>query len=146
MGFVNPVCQDFVNYFNRDFPYGFDDGDLSKVQNTDIQNAIANAAAFINPDLFAGQAPYNVGFLNLAAHFMVMSLRSSSQGIAGQFSWLNNSKSVGGVSEGISIPQFILDNPMMSALTKTNYGQTFLFLILPNLVGQSFVVAGFTKP
>jgi hypothetical protein len=146
MAFTNPVINDFVQYFQRDFPYGYNNGDLSTVQNNDIQNAINDASGFINPALFAGQAPYNVGFLNLTAHFLVMSLRASSQGIAGQFSWLNNSKGVGGVSEGIAIPQQILDNPMFSALCKTNYGLKFVFLILPNLVGVSFTAYGPTHP
>jgi hypothetical protein len=141
--YVNPTLQEFISYFNRDFPYG---QTPEFVQNQDIQNAINDASVFINPSLFPGQAPYNVGFLNLAAHFLVMSLRASSQGIAGQFSWLNSSKGAGGVSEGISIPQWILDNPMFSVLTKTNYGLKYLFLVLPNLTGQCFTVYGPTHP
>lgn len=146
MAYTNPVTSDFKAYFVRDFPYGGTSGDLSTVQDVDIQNAIADAGAFINQGLFPGQAPYNVGFLNLAAHFMVMSLRASSQGIAGQYNWLQSSKGAGPVSESFSIPQWILDNPMWSTLTKTNYGLKFLFLIMPNLVGVSYTLYGPANP
>lgn len=142
MGWTNPTVVDFQTQYFRDFPYGFDNGDLSQVQNQDIQAALQKAAAFINPSLYAGQQPYNVGFLALAAHYLVLSLRASSQGIAGQWPWMVVSKGVGGVSEGIQIPQWVMDNPVWSALSTTNYGMDFLFGVLPNLVGQMFTVFG----
>jgi Protein of unknown function (DUF4054) len=142
----NPTVQMFQQQYFRDFPFGFSNGDLSQVQDQDIQNAIGKAALFINPSLYASQAAYNNGFMALAAHYLVLAIRASSQGISGQWPWMVTSKGVGGVSEGITIPQWILDNPMWSVLTSTTYGMDFLFGVLPNLVGQCFTIFGPTHP
>ena len=144
MAYTNPSVGDFKIYFTRDFPYGPDP--TTSVTNDDITSAMQDCAAMINVDLFSSQENYNVGFLNLSAHFMVMSLRASSQGISGQYSWLQNSRGVGSVSESVAIPQRILDNPEYAMLTKTNYGAKFLFMVLPALSGQVFVVCGRTLP
>lgn len=137
--YINPVVTDFKSYFVRDFPYGITS---SAVMDSDINNAILDTSLFINSGLFSTQASYTNGFLLLTAHFLVMSLRASTQGIAGQYSWLQASKSVGSVSESFSIPQRILDSPEFSMLSKTNYGAKFIFLILPQLSGQVFAVGG----
>jgi hypothetical protein len=111
----------------------------------DITNALADAAASINDELFVSQEAYTSGYLNLAAHFLVMSLRASSQGIAGSYSFLEASKSVGSVSQSVSIPQQILDHPVLSMLAKTNYGAKYLALVLPYLAGRVFTVCGATS-
>lgn len=82
----------------------------------------------------------------LSAHYLVMNLRSSSQGINGQYNFLQVSKGVGSVNESFSIPERITNNPYFSMLTKTNYGQAYLQLLLPQLTGQIYVVAGTTLP
>lgn len=139
--FDNPTIPDFKTYFSRDFIYGITP---NTVMDDDISKAFQDADVFINPCLFQAQADYNVGFLNLAAHFMVTSLQSSSQGVSGSYDWLVNSKSVGNVSVGTSIPQRILDNPEFAALSKTNYGAKYLFMVLPLLSGVMFPVRGKT--
>jgi hypothetical protein len=136
-----PGVSDFKSYFVRDFPYG---STQDAVMDADITNAMQDCAAYINPDLFQDQPSFNIGFFNLSAHFMVMSLRASSQGVAGQFSWLQNSKGAGAMSEGLSIPQRITDQPHLAVLTKTNYGLKYLFLILPQMVGVGFTIRGET--
>lgn len=143
MSYTNPGVTDFKDYFARDFPYGVT---TAYVMDADIQKAETDAASFINEDLFGSQGIYTLGFLNLAAHFLCTNLQASSQGISGQFSFLQASKSVGSVSESFSIPQRILDNPELSMLTKTIYGAKFLFMILPQLSGQMFVTYGRTTP
>jgi len=146
MAYTNPDITAFKENFVRDFPFSNDNIDQTKVMDLDIQKGINAATTFINQALFGDQTSYDTGFLNLAAHFMVMNLRASSQGIAGQFSWLSSSKSAGSVSEGITIPDRILANPVYAALTKTNYGALYLFQVLPSLVGQCFTVCGETLP
>lgn len=143
MGYIQPGIADFKSYFFRDFPYGTT---LSTVTDADITNAMQLAAVNFNQGLFADQQTYQVAFLLLSAHFLVMNLRASSQGIAGQYEWLQNSKSAGSVSEGLSIPQRILDNPEFAMLSKTNYGAQFLLMVLPQLTGQMFTVCGRTNP
>lgn len=143
MPYSNPSIADFKGYFNRDFPYG---NTFEQVMDDDITKGLADAGTFINQTLFSSQSNYTVAYLLLAAHNLVLNLRASSQGITGQYNFLQNSKGAASVSESFAIPQRILDDPMFSMLTKTNYGAKYLFQILPLLSGQMFVVAGRTLP
>jgi hypothetical protein len=142
--FVYPSVQDFKDYFFRDFPYGTDIE--TQVTDPDIAKAFQMANINFNQCFWGDQSSFNVGYFLLSAHYLVMNLRTSSQGINGQFGFLENSKAVGSVSQGFAIPQRILDNPEFSVLMKTNYGAEYMALILPQLCGQVFPVAGRTLP
>lgn len=144
MAYTNPSVADFKAFFVRDFPYGTDPE--TSILDSDITKAFTFTNVNFNPDLFADQGSYNVGYLLLSAHYLVMNLRASSQGINGQFAFAENSKSVGNVSQGFAIPQRILDNPDWAILTKTNYGAQFIQLVLPQLAGQIYTVLGSTRP
>ncbi len=137
------MATNFKAYFTRDFPYGTDS---STVMDADINKAINLVLFTINSRLFGTQQNYTTGYLLLAAHYLVMNLRASSQGISGQYSWLQSSKGVGSVSEGLSIPQRILDNPSFAMLTKTSYGAQYLELVLPLLSGQMFTTFAEAHP
>lgn len=139
--FVNPTATDFKAHFTRDFPYGTA---INTVQDSDINKAIAEANFNFNSALFANQGEYTMGFLYLTAHFLVMDLRASSQGISGNFPWMTTSKSVGSVSEGIDIPEFIKNNPMLAHFGKTYYGAKYINLIFPRLIGNMFPMTGMT--
>lgn len=140
MAYANPTITDFKNYFNRDFPYG--NADLTTVNDTDIQKALDQQQNVINPCLFWNQNIYTQGALLMSAHFMVLNLRASAQGIAGKFEWLQNSKGVGAVNVGISIPPRLLENPEFAMLVSTTYGTQFLYIVLPLLTGEMFSVYG----
>lgn len=144
MAFTNPSVADFKEYFNRDFPYGTDVD--TSVTDTDIAKGMQQANFTINQGLFGIQANYTVAYLLLSAHFMVMNLRASSQGINGQGEWLEQSKGVGNVNQAFAIPQRILDNPTFSLYTKTNYGMMYLQMILPQLTGTFGIAYGSTRP
>lgn len=144
MAFQNPSVQDFKDYFFRDFPYGSDIE--TSVTDQDIAKAYQQTNVNINEGLFDGQSAYTVGYLLLSAHYLVMDLRASSQGISGQFSWTEQSKSVGNVAQAFAIPQRILDNALWSLYTQTTYGAQYLQLILPSLSGQVFISYGSTRP
>jgi hypothetical protein len=144
MSFTNPSTSDFKAQFVRDFPYSTDPN--LGVMDSDISNAFTFVNMNMNQDLWPDQPSYNLGYLLLTAHYLVLNLRASSQGLNGQFNWAQNNKSVGSVSEGFQIPQRILDNPELMMLTKTNYGAQFLQLVLPQLSGQIFNVCGATMP
>lgn len=144
MSFLNPTVQDFKDYFFRDFPYGTDPE--TSILDADIAKAYGQTNVNLNPSLFADQNTYTIGYLLLAAHYLVVDIRMSSQGVSGSYSWLVTNKAVGSVSEGFQIPQQILDNPYMSMLSKTNYGAKYLELVLPSLVGQIFIAPGSTRP
>lgn len=142
MAYNNPTIPEFKIYFNRDFPFtDSTDPDLG-VMDSDVAKAMQQCQATINSGLFQDQVAYGIGYNLLTAHNMVLNLRSSSQGINGQFTWLQNSKAVGSVSEGITIPQRIIDNPYWAIYTKTNYGLQYMNMILPLLTGVMFTAYG----
>ena len=142
--FTNPSVAEFKAYFYRDFPYGTDME--TSVLDEDIAKAFGQTNININQDLFSDQGSYDIGYFLLAAHYLVVDLRMSSQGINGQFSFLEQSKSVGSVSQSFGIPQRILDDPYFSMLAKTNYGAKYLQLLLPQLAGQIYISYGSTRP
>ncbi len=143
MAFTNPSVQQFQQQFFRDFNYGSDINNCVTPQ--DITNAFISVNASINQNMWPDQGTYTYGYLLLAAHFMVIALRASSQGLNGQWGWAQNNKSAGQVSEGIEIPERIKNNPDFMQYYKTNYGAQYLNLLWPQLSGQIFAVRGHTK-
>lgn len=145
--YENPNVDDFKYFFYRDFPYCPSEkyDDTNYVLDRDIQRAIEETAIFINSAFASTQESYTNQFLYLTAHNMVMNLRSSSQGLNGQYSWLQNSRGAGGVSESLAIPDRILENPELAMLAKTNYGAKYLLMIIPQISGQVFTVCGGTR-
>lgn len=141
MGFNNPTISDFKTYFARDFQFGTTS---DKVMDSDIMTAFFTADTSINVGLFTSEGYFQRGFLLLAAHHLVTSLQASSQGVAGQYTWLQNSRSVGSVSESVSIPPRIANNPLFAFYAKTNYGMQYLAMILPALTGVMYNVTGRT--
>lgn len=144
MAYTKPTIPEFKVYFSRDFPFGADPE--TSVTDTDLEKAYMQASFNFNEALFSSEGEYKVGYLLLWAHYLVVDLRMSSQGINGQYSFIEQSKSVGSVSQSFAIPQRILENPYFSMLIKTNYGAKYLELMLPLLVGNTFAVCGRTLP
>lgn len=141
--YTRPTVADFKAYFTRDFPYG---ATTAEVMDSDITKAFGQTELSIPERLFDDQASFTIGYLFLAAHWLVTDLRMSSQGIAGKYQFLEASKSVGSVSVSAAIPDSILKNPVYSMYVTTNYGAKYLLLLLPQLVGNMFVVGGRTLP
>lgn len=142
--FNNPSVQDFKDQFPRDFPYGTDPN--TSVLDSDIAYAFQLVNFNINQCLFPDQGTYTVAYNLLAAHYLTMNIRSSSQGINGQFAFPVNSKAVGSVSESFTIPATFSDNAYMMMLTKTNYGAMYLQLLLPQLIAPMGIAYGTTLP
>lgn len=140
--FVKPTVAEFKAYFVRDFPYGTDIDE--NILDCDIQKALDKTYYKINEALWCDQGEYALAYLNLAAHFLCTSIQASSQGLSGKFEWLLNSKSVGSVSVGQSIPDSVLNDPVLSYYSKTNYGAEYLVMISPKLIGSMFAVEGMT--
>lgn len=144
MPFLAPTIPDFKTQFVRDFPYGTDP--VTSVLDVDIASAYNMVNVNVSQSLWPNQQAYTLGYLFAAAHFLCLNLRASSQGINGQYNWIQNSKSVQGVAEGFTIPQRLVDNPFFAMLTKTNYGARFFELVYPRLMGQVFIAHGRTLP
>lgn len=144
MAYVAATVAQFKTQFNRDFPYSTDIA--LGVVDTDITNAFNLVDASINQAMWNGQTQYTIGYLYLAAHFLVLNIRASTQGLNGQYNFLQNSKSAGPVTESFTIPQRVIDNPDFAQYFKTNYGAMYMQLLWPQLAGQTFTVAGRTLP
>lgn len=142
--FFNPTVAEFKHHFFRDFPYGEDPN--TSILDRDIENAFTYTDVNFNPALFADQKSFSLGYNLLSAHYLVMNIRQSSQGLSGQFNFTQQSKGAGAVNEAFAIPQRILDNPEWAMLAKTNYGAQFLLLVLPQMAGQIYTVVGSTRP
>ena len=139
------TVAEFKAWFSRDFPYS-EDGDLTGVTSVDIQKAFAEANMNFNPSLFDTEENLKLGFLYLAAHYLCIDLQNSAQGINGKYEGLMSSKSVGSVSVGYTIPNWVTEHPIYSLLTQTRYGMKFLSLIIPLLIGNVRAVKGITHP
>lgn len=144
MSYIKPSKNDFKTYFFRDFSFGTNPKDLTQVQDQDLTRALQQASMVINEGLFPSQDAFTNGFLLLMAHNLVVNLQMSSQGVAGQYDWLTNSKGVGGVSASFNIPPRIANSPMFAMYCKTAYGANYLSMIYPYLVGVMYNVGGQT--
>lgn len=142
MSLVNPTVDDFKVYFARDFPFGNDPE--TSVLDSDIAKAYMVTNITIRKSLFCDQSAYTIAYLLLAAHQLCLNMQASSDGLDGSFGFLESSKSVGSVSQGFTIPQRFLDNPLFMMYTKTSYGMQYLMMIYPLLTGVVTSVAGRT--
>ena len=119
----------------------YNDTVLNYTQDSDILEAFEEAKINFNEGLFADDSAALKAFLFLAAYYLTMdfmnALGSNQIGIL-------TSKSVGSVSEGYSIPGWLLNNPMLSMYASNGYGIKYATLIKPYLTGNFFIVKGRT--
>lgn len=141
MPYIKPTVAEFKTYFARDFPYGTT---VETVMDADITKAQGQAAFNFNERIIADQERFTILFQLLTAHYLCIDLRMAAQGVSSQYNWVRTSKSVGSVSEGFQVPDRIMANPELAMLAQTGYGGKYLQLLLPQLIGQVFVVAGKT--
>jgi hypothetical protein len=139
------TVKDFKGWFTRDFPYSAS-GDLSGITDQDLLKAFAEANMNFNPTLFSTVDEQKLGFLYLAAHYLVIDIQNSSQGLGGKYEGIMSSKSVGSVSVGYTIPDWVMGHPIYSLLSQSKYGMKYLSLIIPQLVGNISAVHGCTHP
>ncbi len=114
------------------------------VSDLDITNAYAEACITFNDALFDDDDDIVLGYLYLAAHYLVNDLNAGGQN-SSQVGFAN-SRSVGNVSESYSIPQWLLDDPILSFYGQSSYGRKYLNMILPRLTGNIATVEGCTTP
>lgn len=143
MSYTPVTVAEFKARFDRDFSYTTD---TTGVRDVDINRGFTQAAMNFNEGLFASQATFAEAFLLLSAHFLVVNITSSSQGLGGAAQWTTASKGAGNLQESFAIPDRIMRSPFLSQLAKTSYGMTYLQLIMPLLSGNVSLVAGCTTP
>jgi hypothetical protein len=139
--YSTPSIEDFKAFFSRDFPYGTD---VTSIVDGDISKAFTIADTEINQAIWENQSVFTLAYMYLSAHEMVKSLQASSQGISGQYPWLRQSKSVGGVSESSAFPPEIVNDPFYASMADTYYGAKYLSMLILRSVGTMSWVPGMT--
>ena len=114
------------------------------IQDSDIMRAFNEAVINFNVNLFTDQNSAIMVFLYLAAHYLVIDLNNAMNPLALGFMGFTQSKSVGSVSESYGIPQWMLNNQVLSAYAQTGYGRKYLSLIQPYLIGNVLFFNGRT--
>lgn len=117
----------------------YNDSVLNYTQDSDILEAFEEAKVNFNEGLFPDDATALKVFLFLAAHYLTMDFRNA---IGSNQIGILTSKSVGSVSEGYSIPSWLLNNPTLSMYASTGYGIKYASLIKPYITGNVFIVNG----
>lgn len=114
------------------------------IQDTDIMRAFKEANVNFNAGLFGDDNTIKMVFLYLAAHYLVIDLNNAMNPLAMGFMGFTQSKSVGSVSESYAVPQWMLNNAILSQYAQTGYGRKYLSLIQPYLVGNIIFIPGRT--
>lgn len=141
--------DDFKGYFDRDFTFG---AALTNVRDKDIERAIAEAQALFNPALWTAGDDLEIAFEYLTAHCLVTAvaaaggLNNAGRGLDSSGSFAISSKSAGPLSVGYAIPQELVDNPVLNQFMTTKYGQRYLEMLAPNLLGNVGTAQGQTQP
>ena len=115
---------------------------LNYTQDSDIINAIAEASVNFNESLFPDENKAKLVFLYLIAYYLTVDFQNAMSPMAG--GGIVQSKSVGSVSEGYAIPQWMLNNATLSMYAQNGYGRKYLSLIKPYLVGNIILSKGRT--
>lgn len=114
------------------------------IQDSDILRAFNEAKVNFNAGLFGDDNTVKMVFLYLAAHYLVIDLNNAMNPLAMGFMGFTQSKSVGSVSESYAVPQYMLNNAILSQYATTGYGRKYLSLIQPYLVGNIIFCPGRT--
>lgn len=117
------------------------------VLDADIEKAIFQAKQFFNPNLFSTEDELLSFLVYLVAHYLVVDIQMSQEGINSTGYYIPNHVTVGDVSESYSNPTNSQgDSSIMYQLNQTRYGQKYLALVSPLMVGHFSFVGGSTTP
>lgn len=150
-----PLVTDFKGQFPREFSYGTG---LDFVTDNDIQRGLNEAGIMFNPCLWDTTTPIgtlsegSIAYLYLAAHLMVLNI----QQMAGGLSATPRGKGVRNSAEGVAVsagvgqvnvtyqvpPPRVANNAILMDFFRTTFGQRFMAMIEPRLIGNIAVVSG----
>jgi hypothetical protein len=116
----------------------------------DVTRALTEAAVVFNPGLWTNAAEMQTAYLYAAAHFLALNIQgagglsvtNAGRGVSSGGGGAIESKSVGGVSVSYAIPDIIRQSPILSQFWQTNFGQKYLAMLLPRMVGNVMLVSG----
>jgi len=140
---------DFKSEFDRDFIYGTG---LSTVRDVDITRAMVQGNSLFNGNLWSSDDETKLAFLLVSAHCLVLNIqmagglqsKPTGQGINNKGGGIQSSKSVGQVSVNYAIPQSVVESPVLNQFMRTDYGQRYLQMAAPRLVGNMVLLPGLT--
>jgi hypothetical protein len=138
------TISDFKGYFTRDFVYNTDP--KAGVTDNDLTKAFAEARMHFNDSLFSTDGEIKIAYMYLAAHYLCHDLQMAAQGINSVGYNPVSQRTVGSVSESYSIPEWMIKDPVLSFYSTTRYGQKYLSIIKPLLIGNVAVHEGWTTP
>ena len=117
------------------------------VLDVDIEKAYFQAKQFFNNTLFDDATELLSYICYLIAHYLVIDLQMSQEGVNSTGYYIPNHTTVGDVSESYSNPTNSQgDSFILYQLNQTRYGQKYLSLISPLLVGHFNSIRGTTTP
>lgn len=112
------------------------------ITENDILRAFSEAKVNFNPTLFDCDDEALMVFYYLAMHYLVIDITNALSPMTTGFIGFTQSKSVGSISESYGIPQWMLNNALLSGYAQTGYGRKYLSLIQPYLVGNIIITKG----
>lgn len=150
-----PLVADFTAQFPREFVYGTG---LDSVTDNDIQRALNEAGIMFNQDLWdsttliGASSEGGIAYMYLAAHLMVINI----QQMAGGLSAVARGKGVRNSPQGVPVasgvgqanvtyqvpPPRVAENAILMDFFRTTFGQRYLAMIEPRLIGNVAIVSG----
>lgn len=153
MGQLTPpvTIAEFKDRFDRDFDYG---AGTDQVRDKDITRSLTEASSCFNPCLWTTTPEGRLAYLQATAHFLVLSIQAAGglsgtnqgQGVNSRGGGVIQSKSVGAVSVAYVMPDFVAQSPILSQFMRTDYGQKYLQMLTPFLVGHVSIAEGPHEP
>ncbi len=137
---ITITAADFKAYFDKgQFIYGTE---ITETRDTDIDRAIAEAEAVFNHDIYPLEGVETIALQYLTAHFLQLDTEAVDS--QGQSKYNQNARSADGISESLSIPEWMSTGDF-ALYSTTYYGQKWLTLTKPYLDGAVFSVSGGTS-
>jgi hypothetical protein len=138
------TTDDFKSWFRRDFDYQIPLGSTEPITDCpkdyvtdfDITKAMSEAGINFNDGLFSSDDELRITFLYITAHYLVNDLQTAMEGVSSVGYFTVASRSVGSVSESYDIPAWMKTDPNLSFYMTSRYGQKYLSLIKPLLIGN----------
>ncbi len=109
-----------------------------------------NPALWDNTAALGNYTEYSIAYLYVAAHFLTLNIQGAGglskvnmgRGVDSQGGGTIESKGVGPVNISYAIPEHIKNSEILGQFMRTDFGQKYLVLVTPRLVGNVQVVSG----
>jgi hypothetical protein len=147
MSWSPPSVADFKAYFTRDFSYApsCDNTNDDYILDSDITKALNQAGINFNDSLGFMDQEATIAYLFLTAFYLLVDLQLAQRGLSSQANFPIQSKGVGQVNVAYQIPERYTQDPVVSYYAQNGYGQKYLSIVLPYMVGNVGVIVSETS-